>query len=50
MLRHEVLNYHPLTNEATVSIRSEELTRLLTHWGYKPIILDLDELLDEPQG
>jgi Ala-tRNA(Pro) deacylase len=48
MLRHEVLNYHPLTNEATVSIRSEELTRLLAHWGYTPIILDLDEFLAEP--
>jgi len=46
MLRHEILNYHPLTNEATVSIRSAELTRLLTHWGYRPIILDLDELGD----
>ncbi|WP_051328560.1 prolyl-tRNA synthetase associated domain-containing protein [Geminicoccus roseus] len=48
MLRHEILNYHPLTNEATVSIGSSELTRLLAHWGYEPIILDLDELLEEP--
>lgn len=49
MLRHETLNYHPLTNEATVSIPTKELTRLLAHWGYTPIILDLDELLT-PSG
>jgi Ala-tRNA(Pro) deacylase len=47
MLRHEVLNYHPLTNEATVTIRSEDLPRLLSHWGYTPIIMDLDELAND---
>ena len=45
MLRHEILNYHPLTNEATVSIRSEDLPRLLAHWGYTPLIMNLDELV-----
>ena len=48
ILQHETLNCHPLTNEATVTIRSADLIRLLTHWGYQPITLNLDELLSEP--
>ena len=48
MLKHERLNYHPLTNEATVTMLSADLARLLAHWGYRPIVLDLDDLLAEP--
>ena len=44
MLAQELVNYHPLTNEATVTIRSADLKRLLAHWGYQPIVIDLDAL------
>lgn len=43
MLAHEVLNYHPLTNEATTTIKSEDLPKFVAAMGHEPRILDLDE-------
>jgi len=41
MLRHEVLNYHPLDNARTVSITRDDLLRFIKACGHEPIILDL---------
>lgn len=43
MLAHDVLNYHPLTNEATTTIKSDDLPKFITAMGHQPRILDLDE-------
>ncbi len=43
MLSHEVLNYHPLTNEATTTIKSGDLPKFIGAMGHEPLILDLDE-------
>lgn len=42
MLSHDVLNYHPLTNEATTTIKSSDLEKFLHALGCEPRILDLD--------
>ncbi|MDK9697604.1 MAG: prolyl-tRNA synthetase associated domain-containing protein [Siculibacillus sp.] len=49
MMEHEILNFHPLENTATTSIRREDLVRFLTETGHPPLIvtvsngkLDLD--------
>ncbi len=39
MMRHEILNYHPLENTATTSIRRDDLVAFLEATGHKPLIL-----------
>lgn len=42
MLEHELLNYHPLTNEATTTIRSADLPTFIRALGHEPVVIDLD--------
>lgn len=39
LMRHETINAHPLTNEATSSIASGDLLRFLEATGHEPLIL-----------
>ncbi len=39
LMRHEVLNFHPLENTATTTIRSDDLLRFLRATGHEPKIL-----------
>ena len=39
LLRHQTINAHPLTNEATTSIASGNLLRFLEATGHRPLIL-----------
>jgi Ala-tRNA(Pro) deacylase len=39
MMEHEVLNYHPLLNDATTSIKREDLVRFLKATGHDPMII-----------
>jgi Ala-tRNA(Pro) deacylase len=49
MLALDPLNYHPLTNEATVAIAPADLLRFLADCGHAPRILHLSDLeRDEP--
>ena len=41
MLSHDVLNYHPLTNEATTAIRSSDLLTFIEACGHTPQIVDV---------
>lgn len=41
LMRHEVINAHPLTNEATTSIRAEDLVRFARAVGHEPQILKM---------
>jgi Ala-tRNA(Pro) deacylase len=47
MMQHDVLNYHPLVNTMTTSIRSPDLVGFLRSTGHDPRILPL---CDEPTG
>ena len=42
MLDHDLLNYHPLTNEATTTIRSSDLPTFIRAMGHEPDLIDLD--------
>lgn len=42
MMAHEELNFHPLTNEATVTIASADLVRFIEACGHEPAILPVD--------
>ena len=42
MLRHDVLNYHPLDNAATTTITPADLVRFVEACGHEPEIIDLD--------
>lgn len=44
MLEHDLLNFHPLHNEATTAISSADLTRFLEITGHAPLIVDFDAL------
>lgn len=39
LMAHDIINAHPLTNEATTSIRREDLLRFLRSTGHEPVIL-----------
>lgn len=42
LFHHEIINAHPLTNEATTSIRPDDLLRFLKATGHSPLILKID--------
>ncbi|MEM9627209.1 MAG: prolyl-tRNA synthetase associated domain-containing protein [Pseudomonadota bacterium] len=42
MLEHEVLNYHPLTNEATTTINAADLPAFIKAMGHELEVIDLD--------
>jgi len=39
MLDHALLNFHPLTNDATTTIASADLLRFVAACGHQPLIL-----------
>lgn len=41
LMRHDIINAHPLTNEATTSIGREDLLRFIGATGHKPAVLKL---------
>lgn len=42
MLDHELLNYHPLTNEATTTIKAADLPVFIEAIGHRADVIDLD--------
>ncbi len=42
MMRHDMLYYHPLRNDATTAITPDELLRFIADCGHTPAIVDLD--------
>lgn len=44
MLEHEILNYHPLHNEATIAMSSGDLLRFFAATGHQPLIVDFAAL------
>jgi Ala-tRNA(Pro) deacylase len=42
LMKHEIINSHPLTNEATTSIHREDLLIFLETTGHHPLILKID--------
>ena len=45
LLAHELVNCHPLSNEATTTLKAADLFRFMTALGYEPLELDLDQTL-----
>ena len=45
LLAHELVNCHPLTNEATTTLKAADLIRFMTALGYAPLQVDLDQTL-----
>lgn len=43
LMKHDVINGHPLTNEATTSIRRDDLIAFLKATGHEPRILAVSE-------
>lgn len=41
MLRHDVLNYHPLVNSATMSIAAPDLVAFIRACGHEPRVVEL---------
>ena len=41
LMRHDVINAHPLTNDATTSIAREDLLRFVEATGHAPLVLKL---------
>ena len=44
MLAGDIVNYHPLTNDATTAISPGDLLRFIREMGYEPTILDIGAL------
>jgi Ala-tRNA(Pro) deacylase len=47
MMRHDLLNYHPLRNDMTTSIGRDDLVRFLAATGHPPAILGVAEEAQE---
>jgi Ala-tRNA(Pro) deacylase len=45
LLAHELVNCHPLENDATTTLTSADLLRFIRSTGHEPVILDLDATL-----
>jgi Ala-tRNA(Pro) deacylase len=45
MMRHDVLNYHPLQNDATTSIANADLLKFIRATGHEPKIVAVSESL-----
>ncbi|MDF1608244.1 prolyl-tRNA synthetase associated domain-containing protein [Hoeflea sp. YIM 152468] len=43
LMDNEIINAHPLSNDATTSIGREDLKRFLAHTGHSPLILKVSE-------
>lgn len=43
LLRHDLINCHPLTNEMTTTISREDLLRFLKHVDHEPQIIQVSE-------
>jgi Ala-tRNA(Pro) deacylase len=41
LMSHDVINGHPLTNEATTSIAAADLIRFVEATGHDPVILNV---------
>jgi Ala-tRNA(Pro) deacylase len=41
MMRHELLNYHPLVNSATMTIRTTDLVKFIRACGHEPKVVEL---------
>ncbi len=41
MMRHDIVNYHPLDNRMTVGLSPADLLRFIGHTGHAPEIVDL---------
>lgn len=39
LMEHELINGHPLRNDATTSVGREDLLRFLAHTGHEPLVL-----------
>ncbi len=48
MLRHDLLNYHPLVNHRTTAIARDDLIRFVEACGHSYEIVDMDGLSDGP--
>lgn len=44
MLEKDRLNYHPLHNGATTTIKREDLLKFIQHFSFETVIIDFDEL------
>ena len=48
MLQHEVLNFHPLENTATTTIKRDDLLTFIHDCGHEPMVLDMSQDEDAP--
>ena len=44
LLKHDIVNFHPLLNDATTAISSEDMIAFAKATGHDPIVLDFAEL------
>ena len=44
LFEHEIVNFHPLKNDATTAIAAQDLLRFAAHTGHSPITIDFKAL------
>lgn len=50
LLDEELVNAHPLRNDRTTAVKSQDLLSFLTAEGYNPVILDFDRPAEDAAG
>lgn len=47
LMAHELVNCHPLENDATTTLASVDLLRFVRATGHEPVLVDLDQTLGD---
>ena len=47
LMNHDIVNFHPLLNDATTAISSSDMIRFAKATGHDPVILDFAELSEK---
>jgi len=48
LMRHELVNFHPLSNDATTAVLATDLIRFARDTGHEPLIMDFGSLATSP--
>ncbi len=47
LLKHEIVNFHPLLNDATTAISSADMIKFAKAAGHDPVVIDFAALVEE---
>lgn len=47
LTRHKIVNFHPLRNDATTAISSEDMMKFANATGHEPLVIDFAQMIED---